>query len=169
MSNGFIKKEEFISYLSKGQKYRDGILRYKCVPKTIKKDFDCVMAAVKNNGLNLKDADISLKGNFGIVKAAVEEDSDALQYAPDFQSNEEILLLIARKNEMLFYIDPNKLKDKAFLEKLIEIEPQHNVYHLIPAAYHKLIPKGLKGQKHTDFTYEEVELFIEAIKSVPIK
>lgn len=169
MSNGFITKEEFISYLSKGQKFRDGILNYPRVPKIFKKDFDCVMAAVKNNGLNLKDAAKSLKGDFSIVKAAVEEDSDALQYAPDFQSNEEILLLIARKNEMLFYIDPNKLKDKEFLEKLIEIEPQHNVYHLIPAAYHKLIPKGLKGQKHTDFTYEEVELFIEAIKSVPIK
>lgn len=169
MNIDYVTKEEFISYLSEGQKFRNGILNYPRVPKAFKKDFDCVMAAVKNNGLNLKDADKSLKENFDIVKAAVEEDSDALQYAPSFQSNEEILLLIARKNEMLFYIDPNKLKDKEFLEKLIEIEPQHNVYHLIPAAYHKLIPKGLKGQKHTDFTNEEVELFIEAIKSVPIK
>lgn len=169
MNSDFVTKEEFLSMFSYGEKYWEGILKYPRVPKAFKKDFDCVMAAVKNNGLNLKDADKALKENFDIVKAAVEEDSDALQYAPSFQSNDEILLLIARKNEMLIYIDPNVCKNKTFLEKLIEIEPQHNVYHLIPAAYNKLIPKGLKGQKHTDFTNEEVELFIEAIKSVPIK
>ena len=78
------------------------------------KDRDEVLAAVKQNGWALEDADESLQKDREIVMAAVKQDGSALEYADESLQKDKEIVLAAVKNDggALSYADESFRKDK---------------------------------------------------------
>ena len=84
------------------------------------KDRDEVLAAVKENGRALEDADKSLQKDREIVMAAVKQDGCALEYADDsFKADREVVLDAVKmpfSNALLFADDTLKADREIVLE-----------------------------------------------------
>lgn len=63
-----------------------------------REDFDTVLGEVAQKGSGLQWAGHSHKNNSGIVKAAVQNDGLALQFAPHFQNDMSIVLAAVSQN-----------------------------------------------------------------------
>ena len=98
----------------------DGLNRLNEAHKSLQKDREIVMAAVKQNGWALQYADKSLQKDRKIVMAAVKQDSNTLQYADEsLQKDRKIVMAaVKQKNSMdtnnhsLEFADKSLKKDK---------------------------------------------------------
>ena len=70
-----------------------------CLGKNLKADYDIVLAAVKNRGCAIMDADMSIRGNIDIAKTAVLSCSEAYEYIPSEIKKNKVIFLSKRKGK----------------------------------------------------------------------
>ena len=70
-----------------------------CLGKNLKADYDIVLAAVKNRGCAIMDADMSIRGNIDIAKTALLSCSEAYEYIPSEIKKNKVIFLSKRKGK----------------------------------------------------------------------
>lgn len=109
-------------FISKSVKANGNVLRF--LPFAYKSDGEIILAAVENKGLALQCIlKVDMKEN--IVLAALKNNPEALEFAPDsYKKNEKIILdlLKTENGEHIFqYVHDSLIENKAFVLKAVSI------------------------------------------------